>query len=334
MNDFISPISGAAASPLVAGAQHPAKMKRIALVNPADKLENMVASAFPFYRVFFDEISRVGFVEGKNLVVERYTAGGDTNRFPELVRDVLDTRPDAIYPLEFALTYLFKLTNSSIPIVSIVVDPVATGLAKSIARPGGNITGVVVDAGPKIWGKRFGLLKELLPKLSKLALILPVPPKSWEVSPYWAIIRQTAKTVDVELLPALLDGKIDEAAYQRVFAMFDENRPDALLIAESPINAVNSSTIIELAAKYRLPAMYTWKEIAEIGGLMSYSFDLEELGRYSGYQMGQILNGTNPADIPFIQVTRLYLTLNLKTAKSLGIEFPATLLGSADFIIE
>jgi putative tryptophan/tyrosine transport system substrate-binding protein len=106
------------------------------------------------------------------------------------------------------------------------------------------------------------------------------------------------------------------------------------MVTESPVHFTNRATIIELAAKHRFPVMYTWREFVDDGGLIAYSFDTEELGRTSGYQVAQIFRGTNPGDVPFIQVTRLVLALNLKTAKSLGIEFPATLLGSADFIIE
>jgi putative tryptophan/tyrosine transport system substrate-binding protein len=332
--EFITLVGGAVASPLVARAQQPAKTKRIAIVSAAEPASQMVASYNPIYRGFFDELSRHGLVEGKHLVIERYSAEGDTDRFPQLVRDIVAARPDAICSAYSQITLLFKSTKTTIPIVTIGPDPVALGLAQSISHPGGNITGVTIDAGLEIWGKRIGLIKEVLPKLSNLALILPLPPKLWEGSPYSAVFRQAAKSANIALTPALLDGKIDADTYRRVFISFAESKPDALLITESSINAVNSVTLIELAAKNRLPAMYTWREHAENGGLMSHSFDLEELGRSCGYQMAQVVSGSNPGDIPFIQVTRLYLTLNLKTAKSLGIEFPATLLGSADFIIE
>ena len=332
--ELITLICGAVASPLVARAQQSAKMKRIAIVSAAETASQLVASHHPFYRGFFDELSRHGLIEGKQIVVERYSAEGDTDRFPQLVRDIVAARPDAICSAYGPITLLFKSANTTIPIVAVGPDPVALGLATSISHPGGNITGVTIDAGLEIWGKRIGLIKEVLPKLSNLAFILPLPPKLWDGSPFSAVLRRAAKSANIALTPALLDGKIDADTYRRLFNSFVETKPDALLISESAINAVNSATLIELAAKYRLPAMYTWREHAENGGLMSHSFDLEELGRSSGFQMGQILSGVNPGDIPFIQVTRLYLTLNLKTAKSLGIEFPATLLGSADFIIE
>jgi putative tryptophan/tyrosine transport system substrate-binding protein len=155
----------------------------------------------------------------------------------------------------------------------------------------------------------------------------------WE-NPYGAAIRQAAKAAHIVVTAVWSGGKIDEAEYEHVFAAFEQNRPDALIVPEQAIHLVNAATIVKLAAKHRLPAMYTQKGYVEIGGLMAYSPDLEELGRSTGYQIGQILNGINPGDLPYNQVTRYELALNLKTAKSLGIEFPATLLGSADFIIE
>jgi putative ABC transport system substrate-binding protein len=294
----------------------------------------MVASYLRFYRAFFDELSRAGYVEGKNLVVERYSALGQPDRYAQLARDVVDTRPDAIYVLDALLAVPFKAATTTIPIVTISADPVATGLVSNIARPGGNITGIAVDVGLEIWGKRIGLLKETLPKLTNLCVIVQSPRKRWEEGSYGSAIRQAAKAASIALNAVVLDGTIDETVYQRVFAAFEQDKPDALMVTEGPVHFTNRVTIIELAAKHRLPAMYTWREFVEIGGLMSYAFDLEELGRSNGYQIGQILNGTSPGDIPYNQITRLELALNLKTAKSLGIEFPATLLGSADFVVE
>jgi putative ABC transport system substrate-binding protein len=331
---FITLVGGAVASPLVARAQQPLKIKRIAVVAPSEPVANLVSRYLGFYRLFFDEISRAGYVEGKNLVVERYSALGQTDRYAQLVRDVVDTRPDAIFALDSGLALRFKAATTTIPIVTISPDPVATGLVKNIARPGGNITGVAIDAGPEIWGKRIELLKEALPKLTNLCVIVPIPQKRWEEGGYGTAIRQGAKANSITLNAVVLEGTIDETVYRRVFATFEQDKPDALLLTESPIHFTNRATIIELAEKHRLPAMYTWREFVEIGGLMSYTFDLDELGRSNGYQIGQILNGTNPGDIPYNQLTRLELSLNLKTAKSLGIEFPATLLGGADFVVE
>jgi putative tryptophan/tyrosine transport system substrate-binding protein len=327
--EFITLIGGAAASPLAARAQQPAKMKRIAMVHPSEPVANLVASYHRFYRAFFDEVSRLGFAEGKNLVVERYSAGGQIDRWTQLVREVVDTRPDAIYVIDPFLASVFKAATTTIPIVTTSSDPIAMGLVSNIARPGGNLTGTSVDAGMEVWGKRIGLLKEALPKLSSGCIIMQSQ-KSWE-GPYGSAVRQAAKAANVALNGVVL---FDEAEYARVFAAFEQDRPDALMFSESSVFFTNRVTIVELVAKHRLPAMYSYREFVEAGGLMSYASDAEELGRSCGYQMGQILNGTNPGDIPFNQVTRFELALNLKTSKTLNIEFPATLLGSADLVVE
>lgn len=331
---FIAFIGGAVASPLTARAQQPAKMKRIAIATPTEPVTHLIASYHPFERAIYEELSRQGFVEGKTLVVERYSGGGQTDRFPQMVRDIVDTRPDAIFSHDAALAYHFKATLTTIPIIIIVPDPVAMRFVPSIAHPGGNITGVTIDAGLGIWGKRIGILKETFPRLSNLCFVAPMPRKFWEESAYGSTIREAAKVANIALSAALLEGNAEEAAYRFVFATFEQNRPDALLLNESTTNYEYRTVIIELATKYRLPAMYTMKDFAEIGGLMSHAFDVQELGRSAGFQIGRVLSGINPGDLPFIQVTRLYLTLNLKAAKALGIEFPATLLGSADFVIE
>jgi putative ABC transport system substrate-binding protein len=330
--EFITLLGGAVALPIAAQAQQPAKMKRIAVVHTSEPVANMVASYDRTYRAFFDEVSRLGFVEGKNLVVERYSAGGQPDRYGQLVRDVVDTHPDAILSGESVLGLAFKAATTTIPIITVSPDPVALGLVSNIARPGGNLTGTALNAGLEIWGKRIGLLKEALPKLSNVS-ILAQTRKGWE-GPFGSAVRLAAKAASIPLNPVVFDGKFDGAEYQRVFEAFAQDRPDALLVSDYQVHLVNRVTIVELAAKHRLPAMYAWREFVEVGGLMAYSSDLEELGRSLGSQIGQILNGTNPGDIPYNQVTRYELALNLKTVKSLGLEFPATLLGSADFVVE
>jgi putative tryptophan/tyrosine transport system substrate-binding protein len=334
--EFITLVSGAVASPLVARAQQSAKMKRIVIVNPSEPPEHMLASYHPFYRAFFDELSRQGFVEGKNLVVERLCGDGQTDRIFQMLRHAVDTRPDAIFSLSGIFAGIFKnLIKTTIPIVSSLGDPVVDASVASLAHPGGNITGVSVNPGPEVWGKRIGLLQEALPKLSNISIVAVESQQGWDERPF--IARQAAKAAGVTLMLApLVDAnrKLYEPLYTHAFATIEQDRPDALIVNESIIHYTNRRLIIEFAAKHRLPALYTWKDFVEVGGLMSYAFDMEEFGRYQGYQMGQVLSGINPGDLPIIQINRLQLTLNLKTAKSLGIEFPATLLGSADFIIE
>src|ERR1700732_2263246 len=231
--EFITLLGGTAAAwPLSARAQQPAKTKRIAMVHPADPVANLVASYHPVYQAFFDELGRAGFVEGKSLIVERYSAEGNPDRYAQLARDVVDTRPDAIFPISTFLGVAFKGATTSIPIVVPALDPIAVGLVSNIARPGGNITGTALSAGLEIWGKRIGFLKETVPKLSNLSVLM-IARKEWE-GPYGGAIRQAAKAANADLKAVWFDGKIDAAAYQRVFAAFEQDRPDGLLVADTP----------------------------------------------------------------------------------------------------
>ena len=330
--EFIMLIGGAAASVSTARAQQPAKMKRIAMVSPSDPVANLVASYSPVFQAFFDELGRAGFVEGKNLVVERYSGEGNPDRYALLARDVVDTRPDVIYPMSTFLGVAFKGATTTIPIVVPALDPIAVGLVSNIARPGGNITGTALSAGLEIWGKRIGFLKKTVPKLSNLSVLM-IARKEWE-GPYGGAIRQAAKAANVDLKAVWFDGKIDAAAYQRVFAAFEQDRPDGLLVADNAIHISNASTIIELAAKHRLPTMYAIGLYVELGGLMAYSIDLVDTFRRLANLIDKILRGANPGDIPFYQPTKFELSINLKTAKALGLEMPAMLLGRADEVIE
>ena len=225
----------------------------------------------------------------------------------------------------------FKYATTTIPIVAISADPVAMGIVTSIVRPGGNITGVSVDAGIGLYGKLFGILREALPKLSNVCVL--TTRSTWD-GPYGAAVRDVAKDFGISLRGAVLEGQIDEGAFQHVFAVFEQDRPDALLVPASGANITNRATIVELAARSRLPTIYTWKEFVEIGGLMAYSYDVEDMARHGADQVGKILGGAKPGDLPVYQATHYELAINLKTAKELGLELPATLVGRADLVIE
>ncbi len=149
-------------------AQQPAKMKRIAMVNPSRKVDELTINGAPHYKAFFEELGRLGYVEGQNLAVERYSGEGRIERYSELAREVVGSHPDLIFAMSGAIALPLKLAATTVPIVTITADPIALGLVPSIAHPGGNITGVTVDAGLEIYGKRFGLLVEAVPKTSNV----------------------------------------------------------------------------------------------------------------------------------------------------------------------
>ena len=223
------------------------------------------------------------------------------------------------------------MTTATIPIVTVVGDPVALGLVESIARPGGNITGITVTAGSELEGKRIELLVEVMPKLSTLSYLAS---RSFWEDARGAGAREAAKRAGISLKAVLMGGAFNELEYQRAFRSMEQDRADALMVSEDAEHVTNRATIVELAAKHRIPAIYPYREFVEVGGLMAYSINLADVYRRVANLIDKILRGANPGDIPFYQPTKYELSINLKTAKALGFEMPAMLLARADEVIE
>src|SRR3979490_1312526 len=266
--DFITALGTAATWPLAARAQQPAKMKRIAFVRSAGPVSRISVSSAPQYRAFFEELSRLGYVEGQNLGVERYSGEGRPERYAELARDVVNTQPDLILAVGGRLSLDLKMATTTVPIVTMIVDPIALGLVASIARPGGNITGVAIAAGLEIIGKRMGLLVEAMPKLSTVGYLASRP--FWE-DVRGSAAREAAKQAGLSLKAALLGSAFDEAEYQRVFRSMEQDRADALMVSDEAENFTNRATIVELAAKGRIPTIYPLRDFVDAGGVVAYS---------------------------------------------------------------
>jgi putative tryptophan/tyrosine transport system substrate-binding protein len=315
-----------------AQAQQTGKVYRIAVVSAATPVAGISETgSLRYWRAFFEELRRLGYVEGRNLVVERYSGEGRTEHYPELAREVVRRNPDVIFSAAPDLTLEFKAATATIPNVALVGDPVAGGLASSLARPGGNFTGVSADAGTEVWGKRLELLKQTVPRVSRVGLL--ATRASWE-SLLGAAMRAAAQRLGISLIGPPLDGTIQEPEYRRVFAAMAQAGADALVVTPDTVNIVNRRLIVELAEKARLPAIYVLREFVEIGGLMAYDPDLPDAMRHIAGQIDQILGGTRPGDIPFYLGTKFALVINLRTAKALGIEMPSSLLAQADEVIE
>jgi putative ABC transport system substrate-binding protein len=318
-----------------AQAQRTAKVYRIARIYPAlpaaeaIKLKNTKGS---LQWVFFEELRRLGFVEGQNLVFERYSAEGRTDQFSELARDVARSNPDLIIASQDALVLALKAATTTIPIVAMTGDPVANGIVSSLARPGGNITGVSGDAGPEISGKHVQLLREAVPGVSSVGYL--APRRIWEQNAEGAAMREAARRVLISLIGPPLDYPLDAAEYRRVIAAMAQAGAQALIVAASPQAYQNLRLIVELAEKGRLPAIFPYRESVELGGLMAYGGDGVEMVRHLANQTAQILRGTSPGDLPYYQLTKFELVINMKTAKALGITFPPSILARADEVIE
>ncbi|MDN4988513.1 ABC transporter substrate-binding protein [Bradyrhizobium arachidis] len=327
--DFIAGcFAGSVALSGVSRAQPPGQ-RRIAIVAPSRSIENLRTNSY--HRAFLDELARLGFAEGQNLVIERYSGGGDMDRYPDLARTVVSSNPEAILTSAGPMTLALRAATQSIPIVTIIGDPVVWGLAASLARPGGNVTGVTVDAGIELHGKRLGLLREIKPNGSRVAYLSSS--SAWN-QPQAAMVRDAALLSNVSLSHADLGSNLDDTAYQTAFASTDWTKVDMLLVSDEPEHLSHAKTLVDLAARGRLPACYPFHDLVVAGGLMAYYRDLPDAFRQMAGQMAQILSGQNPAEIPFRQPTAFRLSLNNRAAQRIGVTLPQTLLVSANEVIE
>src|SRR5882757_7598282 len=273
--EFITLLGGAATTwPLAARAQQSSRMKRVAMVSPATKIGDMGVNGSRYYRMFFEELSRLGYDEGRNLVVERYSGEGRTEHYADLAREVVNTHPDLIYSQTTRLALNFKAATTTIPIVTVTADPIAGGLVSSLARPSGNITGVSVDAGIEVMGKRLALLLATS-KLSNARFL--VSQLSWERF-LGASVREASRRAGISLAGEPMSS-FNEQEYQRVFNSMEHERVDGILVSDESEHVTYRRLLVELAAKTRIPAIYAYREHVELSGLMAYSFDLEELVR-------------------------------------------------------
>jgi putative ABC transport system substrate-binding protein len=280
------------------------------------------------YQAFFEELHRWGDVEGQNLTVERYSGEGRPEGYADLAREVVNRNPDVVVAITNPVALAVRAANGAIPIVWIGVEGIRAGLATSLARSGGNTTGVdLYDY--EIWGKRLQILKEAVPSASKIAFLLPRG--TWELN--GQRLREMSRRLEISLVGMPL-AESTPSEYQRVFAEIVPDRPDAIIVHDIGDLVPYRQLIIDLVEKSRMPAMYGYREFVEAGGLMAYEADLGEAGRRLADDVHQILNGANPGDIPIYQSTRFALVINLKAAHAIGLAIPAGLLGRADDVIE
>jgi putative ABC transport system substrate-binding protein len=278
-----------------------------------------------YYRVLFDELRRLGHIEGQSLIVEKYGSEQNAAGPAALAAEVIRSNPDIVYVVGPGAG-LFKNASAKIPVVTLTADPIAQGLAQSLARPGGNITGVSVDTGPSIYGKRIALLHEMFPAMSKLAFLRMR--NAWE-GIQGPAVRAAAETAGIPLIGLPVVFPASEADYRSAVAQASREGADAIMISDSPDVMRNRALIPNLIGAAKLPAIYPFA-----GGLMAYAFDLAELNKRAANDIDAILRGADPGDIPFYQASKFELSINLKTAKSLGLTVPATLLASTENVIE
>jgi putative ABC transport system substrate-binding protein len=318
---LLTSLAGALAAPLAATAQPAGKVRRIV------QLFEQAQSAEPVLRAHEESLRELGYVEGRNLVVERRFAAHNYHLLPELVAEVLRLKPDVIVTgSNPGLTAAVKQATTTVPIVFVgTVDPVGAGLVSSLARPGGNVTGLSVGTSPDFMAKQLKILTEFVPRLAKVAVLRQAGRGAS------AALESRARKLGLAIMfvdvrtPNDIDG---------AFATMTRNRAGAALILGGGVTYPSRQRIADLALEHRLPAIHLFRDYAQAGLFLSYGPSLETLWRRAATYVEKILKGSKPGDLPVEEPTTFELVINLKTAKALRVTIPPSMLARADQVIE
>jgi ABC-type uncharacterized transport system substrate-binding protein len=310
------------AAPLAVEAQPAGKVRRIGYLSAG-------TSRLPFDLVFVRGLRELGWVEGQNFIIEARYLAGRQDLFPQAAAEIVGLGADVIVAWTPLAVVAAKKATSTVPIVGLSMgDPVRMGLVTSLARPGGNVTGVA-NLRPALTGKWLELLRGIVPGATRVAILSnPVNPDN----------ADHVREVDVAIRSWKVEVKFFNASspadFGRVFAEVNNWRPGGLLVTPDAMFWLHRADIVNRAAKNRLPAVYWATEYTEVGGLMSYAPSLDDMAQRGSVLVDKILRGGSPADIPVEQPTKFELIINLKTAKALGLTIPPSLLLRADQVIE
>jgi len=320
---FIRRLAGAVMlPPMAADAETPVKARRIGLM-----MSTTPVAASHIVAAFADGLRELGHVEGKNVVFEYRWAEGKPERFAEMAADLVRQKVDVIVASSQAPALAAKRATKTIPIVMVnATDPVEVGLVASLARPGGNVTGLSQQLTPEIRAKQVQLLKEALPKVSRVA-VLHSPATTVGLGEYEA----AGRAFELRVQSVEIRGADDLG---RAFTAMARDRVDALLVPGDILLFTERQRVAALAREHRLPGMYSLREFTEAGGLMSYSARISEQFRRAAVYVDKILRGASPATLPVESPSQYELVINLKTAKALGLTIPQSLLVRADQLIE
>src|SRR5258707_1121229 len=322
--DFIALLGGATAAwPLAAGAQTPPKIPRVGYIAGSS-----TTGVGHIVGAFRQRLRELGYVEGQTIALEVRYAEGRMERIPELVAELVGLKMDVLVAPTSQAALAAKKATGTIPIVMVGADPVGLGLVASLARPGGNVTGLSYF-NEAIIAKRVQLLKECVPGLAQIAVLRN--PSVAVHATFWQETEVAARTLGVALQPLDVRGPED---FEAAFAAATRGNAHALVAFDDPLTVAYRPRIVALAASSRLPAMYGFREFPDEGGLMSYGASFVDLLRRAATFVDKILKGAKPADLPIEQPTKFELVINRKTANALGLTVPPTLLAQADEVIE
>jgi putative ABC transport system substrate-binding protein len=308
-----------------AAAQQPKNVLRIGYLMPSDAATDSTRAEA--IRLALREL---GYIEGQNIAIEYRYAKGKRDQHPELAAELVRLKVDIIVTTGVGPTLAAKNATKTIPIVmNLSADPVAAGLVESLARPGGNVTGLTT-LGRDLGGKRLELLKEAVPKVARVAVLYdPATPAS--VIDLKEVLPAAARALRLTIQPWEVRAADD---FERVFAALSRERPDGLYVTPGPLLRANEKRIAGFALKSRLPSTYNYKEAVDAGGFMYYGADQVDSYRRVATYVDKILKGAKPADLPVEQPTKFELVINLKTAKQIGVTIPQSMLYRADKVIK
>jgi len=318
--DTVLALFALGAAPLAAWAQQPGgPMRHVGYLSPGP--------GYPF-EAFREGLQELGYVEGRNIVIERRSAEGKPERLQDLATDLVGLRVDVIVTATTAATQAAQRATTTIPIVFALADePVELGLVATVAKPGGNITGLT-GLIAQITAKRLALLKEVSPKMKRVAVL-------WSPYPFSASVLREVESASRTLGLRLHEIEVRQPnELDSAFARMTAWRAQALVVLPHPMFLAQRTRLAELAAKRWLPSTYHLKEFVEVGGLMSYAPDVADMSRRAAGYVDKILKGAKPADLPIEQPTKFELVVNLKTAKVLGVKIPESIMLQADEVIK
>lgn len=278
----------------------------------------------PLVRALTEALRELGYVEGRNIIIERHYGDGTLRRLPDLAADVVRSRVDVIVTGTNPIAAAAKRATTTIPIVMVgTFDPVGTGLVANLARPGGNVTGLCVDASAEMFGKNLSLLAEIVPGLSRVGVLRQAGYQGADLEAAAQNLKMELYVVDVSTIDEL------ESAFQAM-----HRKQVAAVLIRGSLFYVSLQRVADLALKYRLPATHGLKEYAQAGLLLTYGANLPDLYRRAAGYVDRIVKGAKPSDLPVEQPMRFELVINLKTAKTLGLTIPKDLLLRADEVIQ
>jgi ABC-type uncharacterized transport system substrate-binding protein len=309
------------ASVYLAEAQEPKNIPRLGILFIGSRNQ-------PHLEAFKQGLRELGYTEGRNIVLEYRYAEGNNNRLPELAAELVRDKVDIIVTTASVSALAARAVTKTIPIVMTSGNPLETGLAASLAKPGGNVTGLST-LGADLSGKRLELLRETFPKTTRIAVLRS--PQEYEAVTGYKETQEAAQAFSLRLHSIEVQSAND---FEHAFAQMKKAHDSALVVILSPMVTLNSRRIVELALKYRLPGMYPTKQFAEEGGLMAYGPLMADLYRRAATYVDKILKGAKPADLPVQQPTKFELVINLKAAKQIGLTISPNVLARADKVIK